>query len=124
MLAPSPRGRLELDEVVLVLEEKEDGLVGVGTWVVVVGEREDAGAAGGGIVRRPDIFVYRAGGCADLDGAERGHMVVTAWPCGAVGGWCSREDDVERELVVGLNGRISVLEDKDDEREEVRRDGV
>ena len=124
VLATSHRGRLELDEVVLELEEKKDGLVGVGTWVVMVGERENAGAVGDGIVRRPDIFVYREGGCADLDGADRGHMVVTAWPCGTVRGGWSWENNVERELVMGLDGRISLLDDKDDEGKEVRRDGV
>ena len=46
VLATSSIGRLELDEVVLEVEEEEDELVEVGTWVVVVGERGDAGKIG------------------------------------------------------------------------------
>lgn len=83
-----------------------------------MGESGDAEAVVNGVVRRADILAYRAGGCADLDGGERGHTAVTAWPRGSVGRGCSREDDVERELV------ISVLEGKEDEEDEVRRDGV
>ena len=106
VLATSSRGRLELAEVVLELGEEEDGLVEVGTWVVVVGERGDAGTVADGIVRRADILAYLAGGCADLDGAERGHTALTAWPRGPVGEGCGREDDVERELVAVLEGLI------------------
>ena len=92
--------------MVLEVEEEEDELVEVGTWVVVVGERGDVGTVADGIVRRADILAYRAGGCADRDGAERGHTALTAWPRGPVGEGCSREDGIERELVAVLEGLI------------------
>ena len=77
------------------------------------------------MVRRAGILTSCAGGCAGIDGAERGQTSVTAWPRDRVGEGFSRADDAGGELVVELDSLALVLENvgRDEAEEAVQAVG-